>query len=45
MDIEDEFRTFDPEVHGGRGDFVILTDKNLDLNYERNCVGQEGSLR
>jgi hypothetical protein len=45
MDIEDDFRTFDPEVHGGRGDFVILTDSSLDLNYERNCVDQERSLR
>jgi len=38
MDVVDDFRTFDPETHGGHGDFVILTDKGLDLDYERNCV-------
>jgi uncharacterized iron-regulated protein len=45
MDIEDDFRTFDPEEHGGRGDFVILTDKSLDLNIERNCGDQGGGPR
>jgi hypothetical protein len=38
MDVADDFRTFDPKEHAGRGDFVILTDKSLDLDYERNCV-------
>ena len=38
MDIEEDFRTFVPERHAGRGDFVVLTDKALDLNYPRNCV-------
>ena len=38
MDVVDDFRTFDPKTHGGHGDFVILTDKSLDLDYERNCV-------
>jgi len=38
MDTAEDFRTFDPEEHAGRGDFVILTDESLDLNYQRNCV-------
>lgn len=38
MDVVDDIHTFDPETHGGHGDFVILTDKGLDLDYERNCV-------
>ncbi len=38
MDVVDDFRTFDPKTHGGHGDFVILTDQRLDLDYERNCV-------
>ena len=38
MDLADDFTRFDPTEHGGRGDFVILTDKAMDLNYERNCV-------
>jgi uncharacterized iron-regulated protein len=42
MDIADDFNTFDPDQHTGRGDFVILTDESLDLNYERNCVDVEG---
>jgi hypothetical protein len=42
MDIADDFNTFDPDEHTGRGDFVILTDESLDLNYERNCVDVEG---
>ena len=29
------------QEHGGAGDFVILTDKALDLGYERNCLEQE----
>lgn len=37
MDTAEDFRTFDPELHAGRGDFVILTDQALDLYYERNC--------
>ena len=42
MDIVDDFRTFDPKTHGGHGDFVILTDKSLDLDYERNCLETAG---
>lgn len=38
MDVSPDFRTFDPEEHAGRGDFVILTDEGMDLNYERNCM-------
>jgi uncharacterized iron-regulated protein len=38
MDIADDFRSFDPKEDAGRGDFVILTDKSLDLDYERNCL-------
>jgi uncharacterized iron-regulated protein len=38
MDIADDFNTFDPNEYAGSGDFVILTDKSLDLNYERNCA-------
>ena len=37
MDLAEDFETFDPEEHAGRGDFVILTDEALDLNIERNC--------
>jgi uncharacterized iron-regulated protein len=40
MDIAEDFTSFDPTEHGGRGDFVILTDQAMDLNYERNCVGR-----
>jgi len=40
MDIAADFTAFDPDEHAGRGDFVILTDKSLDLNYERNCTDQ-----
>jgi uncharacterized iron-regulated protein len=44
MELADDFRTFDPEEHGGSGDFVILTDRSLDLWYARNCLegGSEG---
>jgi len=44
MELEDDFRTFDPEEHGGIGDFVILTDRSLDLWYARNCLegGSQG---
>ncbi len=38
MEPVDEFRSFDPEEYGGQGDFVILTDKRLDLEYERFCT-------
>jgi len=38
MDLAEDFTAFDPAEHAGRGDFVILTDKALDLNYERNCT-------
>jgi len=45
MDIAEDFNTFDPDQHTGRGDFVILTDESLDLNYERNCVDVEDGPR
>jgi len=38
MDIAEDFNAFNPDEHSGRGDFVILTDESLDLNYERNCT-------
>jgi uncharacterized iron-regulated protein len=38
MDIAEDFNAFNPDEHTGRGDFVILTDESLDLNYERNCT-------
>ncbi len=38
MDLAEDFTTFDAGEHAGRGDFVILTDKALDLNYQRNCA-------
>lgn len=38
MELAEDFRTFDPAEHAGRGDFVILTDEALDLNFQRNCV-------
>jgi len=34
----DDFRTFNRDEHSGLGDFVILTDQSLDLDYQRNCV-------
>ena len=37
MDTADDIAAFDQDEHGGRGDFVILTDMSLDLNYDRNC--------
>jgi uncharacterized iron-regulated protein len=40
MEIADDFRSFDPTEHAGRGDFVILTDKSLDQDFARNCAGQ-----
>lgn len=43
MELADDFETFEPAEHGGLGDFVILTDKSLDLDYERNCAGTEGA--
>lgn len=45
MDLAEDFTTFDPEEHAGRGDFVILTDQSLDLNYQRNCLDTEGGSR
>ncbi len=39
MDTAEDFETFDAEADAGRGDFVILTDESLDLNYARNCAG------
>ncbi len=41
MEIADDFRSFDPAEHTGRGDFVILTDKSLDQEYARYCAPQE----
>ncbi len=40
MEPVEDFNTFDPQQHAGQGDFVILTDKSLDLYYERNCMGK-----
>ena len=37
MEMAEDFTSFDPAEHAGRGDFVILTDESLDLNYARNC--------
>jgi uncharacterized iron-regulated protein len=37
VELAEDFRSFDPPEHGGSGDFVVLTDKSLDLNYARNC--------
>jgi uncharacterized iron-regulated protein len=42
MELAENFRTFDRDEHAGRGDFVILTDESLDLDYERNCTEEEG---
>jgi hypothetical protein len=42
MELADDFTSFDAEKHGGLGDFVILTDKSLDLHYKRNCLGEAG---
>jgi uncharacterized iron-regulated protein len=41
MDLAEDFEAFDPSEHGGRGDFVILTDKALDLNIQRNCTQED----
>jgi uncharacterized iron-regulated protein len=38
MDLAEDYQSFDPGEHAGRGDFVILTDKSMDLNYQRNCT-------
>jgi uncharacterized iron-regulated protein len=43
MDPAPDFRSFDPEEHAGLGDFVILTDESLDLEYARYCTEQEGA--
>jgi uncharacterized iron-regulated protein len=40
LEIADDFRSFDPTKHAGRGDFVILTDKSLDQEYARHCAGR-----
>jgi hypothetical protein len=42
MEMAEDFTTFDPEEHAGKGDFVVLTDKSLDKNFERNCMDQPG---
>jgi uncharacterized iron-regulated protein len=42
MEITDDFSAFDPDEHAGHGDFVILTDRSLDLDYVRNCAPQGG---
>jgi uncharacterized iron-regulated protein len=41
MEPVEDFRSFDHDEYAGRGDFVVLTDKSLDLDYERNCLDQE----
>jgi uncharacterized iron-regulated protein len=42
MQMAEDFGTFDPQEHAGRGDFVVLTDEGLDKNYERNCMDPSG---
>ena len=42
MEPVEDFATFDPSKHTGQGDFVILTDKSLDLYVARNCGGEGG---
>jgi len=37
LELADDYRSFDPAEHAGRGDFVVLTDRSLDLDYARNC--------
>ncbi len=41
VELADDFRSFDPEEHAGRGDYVILTDESMDLDHARNCPGDE----
>ena len=41
MEPVENFTTFDRDDHAGQGDFVILTDKGLDLDYQRNCLERE----
>lgn len=41
MELAEDIEAFDAEEHGGAGDFVILTDKALDLGYERNCLDSD----
>ena len=43
IDLAEDFTSFDPAEHAGRGDFVILTDESLDLDYARNCGGEPTS--
>ena len=43
MDNAEDFRSFDPAEQTGWGDFVILTDKSLNLEYARYCVEEEGA--
>jgi uncharacterized iron-regulated protein len=38
MELAEDVESFDPEEHGGLGDFVILTDEALDENIARNCA-------
>ena len=38
MELAEDFHTFDPQEHGGRGDFVVLTDRSMDLSYVRHCL-------
>jgi uncharacterized iron-regulated protein len=42
MEMVDDVTVFDAEEHRGRGDFVILTDEALDLEYERFCTDDSG---
>jgi hypothetical protein len=39
LEPADDFATFDPAKHAGQGNFVILTDRSLDLYVARNCGG------
>jgi hypothetical protein len=38
METVDDVTGFDAEEHTGLGDFVILTDEALDLEYARFCT-------
>jgi uncharacterized iron-regulated protein len=42
METAEDVTAFDAEEHRGLGDFVILTDEALDLEYERFCTDEDG---
>jgi uncharacterized iron-regulated protein len=42
METAENVTAFDTEEHRGLGDFVILTDEALDLEYERFCTEENG---